>query len=582
MDIGFLTQLTITVLGYAILAFSYLGFGWASSLFLRIGFSPKEKPFNLIWLGWAITLALLQVLNLFVRITISVSIFFLILGIILAVAFLKTEFRYKKPLGIPRIFLVLLAVIVIWVSTRSMLSPKNSDSGLYHFNAIRWLNESPIVLGLGNLHNRLGFNQSFFTYVAYLNLYPFFNHGYNLANSFLILILLAECLYSISDSLNKRDLITNFLPNNIISIAFIPVIIYMVLNFSISSPTPDIASSILQILIFFRFAREMDDGLPTKDCNSQIIFILIMSATAITLKLSNLFYALTICIILLSIKLKFWQLPLKQTLQGIVKLIALPTFIIIIWGIRGVLLSGCPAYPSTFGCINANWTVPVEDVKSLANLIYSWARQPGEAPDQVLNSWTWVAPWFYRAIWGSKVNVVYPLVISILIVMMSLLTYIRVPLSQKVNKKTFLIPMPILIGLVFWFYLAPDVRFAHALFWILPASVLIVLLKIVEASGKIRNGIVLAMFLIINANIIAWFFVQDHQIFTRVSPTGYNPIPVADLTEKRTLSGLEVWSPIQGDQCWDSKIPCTPYFNAELNFIDNDIFPEFRIGNANK
>jgi hypothetical protein len=298
--------------------------------------------------------------------------------------------------------------------------------------------------------------------------------------------------------------------------------------------------------------------------------------------LSNLFYALAICTILVGIKLKFWRLPLKQTLRAIVKLTALPAFIIIVWGIRGVLLSGCPAYPSIFGCIHANWTVPLENVVSLANLIYSWARQPGQAPDQVLNSWNWVAPWFYRAIWGSKVNVVYPLVISILMVMMSFLIYVRVPLSQKVNKRIILIPVPILTGLALWFWLAPDVRFAHALFWLLPVSVMIVLLKIIEAAGKIRNGIIVVMFLIVNANIIGWFFVRDHQIFTRVSPTGYNPIPTADLIKKRTLSGLEVWSPIQGDQCWDSKIPCTPYFNAELNYIERDIFPEFRIGNAGK
>jgi hypothetical protein len=582
MIIGFLTGLTITVLGYAILAFSYLGLGWASSLISGIGFSPKEKPFNLIWLGWAITLALLQVLNLFVRIAVSLSIFFLVLGIVLAVAFLKIEFRDKRPLPIPRIYLVMLAVVAIWVATQSMLSPKNSDSGLYHFNAIRWLNESPIVLGLGNLHSRLAFNQSFFAYVAYLNLYPLFNHGYNLANSFLMLILWAECLYYLSDCLNKKDLITGFLSSNVISISFIPVLIYLALNSRISSPTPDIASSILQILIFIRFVHDIDDNLSTKNHNSQIIFILIMSATAITVKLSNLFYVLSICIILVSVKLKFWQPPFRQTLLGIVKLIALPTLILIIWGFRGVLLSGCPAYPSAIGCINANWAVPIQDVKSLANLIYNWARQPGQTPDQVLNSWAWVAPWFYRAIWGSKVNVVYPLVISILIVIMSFLIHVRVPLSQKVNKKTFLIPVPILIGLVFWFYLAPDVRFAHALFWILPVSVMIVLIKIIESWGKVRNGFIVAMILIINANIIAWFIVQNPQMFIRISATGYMPIPIANLTEKRTLSGLEVLSPVQGDQCWDSKIPCTPNFNAKLNFTDNDIFPEFRIGEARK
>ena len=65
-----------------------------------------------------------------------------------------------------------------------------------------------------------------------------------------------------------------------------------------------------------------------------------------------------------------------------------------------------------------------------------------------------------------------------------------------------------------------------------------------------------------------------------ISTNGYMPIPVVTLIEKTTLSGLKVLSPAEGDQCWDSKIPCTPYFNDRLKFIDSNIFPEFVIGDA--
>ena len=111
---------------------------------------------------------------------------------------LKGEIRKQEALTFSWIYLVLLVITTIWIAILSMSSPTIFDDGLYHFNSIRWLNEYPIVLGLGNLHSRLAFNQSFFAYVAYLNIYPVFNHGYNLANSFLWLVLLAECLWHIS------------------------------------------------------------------------------------------------------------------------------------------------------------------------------------------------------------------------------------------------------------------------------------------------------------------------------------------------------------------------------------------------
>ena len=71
----FLPDLAITILGYIILACSYFGYGWLASRLLTLDFSVSEKPFSLIWLGWAVTLLLLQVLNLFVPIAGYLSIF---------------------------------------------------------------------------------------------------------------------------------------------------------------------------------------------------------------------------------------------------------------------------------------------------------------------------------------------------------------------------------------------------------------------------------------------------------------------------------------------------------------------------
>ena len=133
------------------------------------------------------------------------------------------------------------------------------------------------------------------------------------------------------------------------------------------------------------------------------------------------------------------------------------------------------------------------------------------------------------------------------------------------------------MGLIFWFGLAPDPRFANALFWILPIATMIVIVKIIEASQKIKNGIILAMFVIINANVI-WFLVNNPQVFTSLPTDGYAPLPKVRLVEKKTLSGTVIWTPLNGNQCWDSRLPCTPDFNKNLNFIDNAIFPEFTTG----
>jgi hypothetical protein len=576
-----LIDLTITLIGYLVLAISYLGLGWASSRILKIDFPVNEKPFFLIWLGWAITLFLLQILNLFVPINVFSSIPFLILGTILAIAFFEDETRKHEAFTFSWIYPVLLVIATIWIAILSMSSPTIFDDGLYHFNSIRWLNEYPIVLGLGNLHSRLAFNQSFFAYVAYLNVYPLFNHGYNLANSFLLLVLFAECLWYLSSFVFYKDLVEDSSSSRLIPISFLPAVVYMALVFEvlrtgISSPSPDISSLFLQILLFSHFVRDIEENLLNKSNNARIAFILTMSATLITIKLSNLFYVLALCTILLLIRIRSHHLPSKQTIPTISGLLALPILIIALWSFRGILLSGCPAYPSTFGCLHVAWAEPINTVKLEANRIYSWARENGLPPDQVLSSWAWLVPWFYGIVQDNIVTVVYPLVISILGVVATIILYGRAS-SKKVNPKIFLIPIPVWIGLIFWFGVAPDPRFANALFWILPIATMIVVVKILEASQKIKSGIVLAMFIIINANVI-WFLISNPQVFTAIPNDGYAPLPKVRLVEKITRSSAVIWTPLNGNQCWDSRIPCTPDFNKNLNFIANKVFPEFTTG----
>lgn len=584
MTLTFFIQLAITMFGYFILAISYLGIGWFCSRFLRISFWPENRYFSFIWIGWAITLLFLQVLNLLFPINAYSSVPILVLGLISAIIFIKIEHRSGAIFPFSKIYLLFLTISVLCVAILSMHTPIAFDSGLYHFNSVRWLNESPIVLGLGNLHGRLAFNQSFFAYVGYLNLYPLFNHGHNLANSFLLLMLLAECLFILSKLITQKRHAAIFSTINLAAIFLLPIVIYLALYSQMSSPTPDIASSTLQILIFIFFIRAIDEKSSTPYTISQLLLILIISTTAITIKLSNLLYVFSICTILLFIKLKLLYVSPKQISLVVIKLMALPAFIIFVWGLRGMLLSGCPAFPSTMGCVNTHWSMPIESVKNEADWVYSWARLENETPDKVLNSWDWLMPWFRRNFWRNIWNiliVIYPLLFFIASLIMSFKLYVNHPLPCKIDKQWFLIPVPILVGLFFWFIMAPDIRFAHSLFWITPITGIIIFLKLLESSGKQNLSIILLLFITVNINI-AFIIIGNPRLLTSISAEGNKPIPVVNLTIKTTLSGLEILSPIDGYQCWDSKIPCTPYFNPDLNFVDRIIFPEFSLYDSNQ
>jgi hypothetical protein len=107
--------------------------------------------------------------------------------------------------------------------------------------------------------------------------------------------------------------------------------------------------------------------------------------------------------------------------------------------------------------------------------------------------------------------------------------------------------------------------------------IIIIIAKILELSPRIRIGMIAVMFLIINADI-ALFFVQNPRTFPNIPVNGFMQIPSIKLTKNTTLSGTNIWIPSKGNRCWDSKIPCTPYFDETLNFKNNIVFPEFTTG----
>jgi len=432
-----------------------------------------------------------------------------------------------------------------------MLSPAAYDSGLYYFNSIRWLNEYPIIPGLGNLHGRLAFNQSFFTYVASLNFYPVLNHGHNLANSFVSLLFLAELLFNFFLYIGDRRPINGGGPA-VVALFFLPFGAYVASRPQMSSPTPDLASSILQVILFiymFRFVTAQ-----SSDSNhARLRFILLLAATLITVKLSNAVYALAILGVCGYHMTRAAGFRESFTRNWDLKSAVTFALILIVWMTRGILLSGYPAYPATLGRMSFDWAVPVAEARETANWIYSWARQPNADPAVVLGSWTWLTPWWRMMIENQLWEQLYPGAAALVIACVgACYTWLK----KDAVVVTRLALLPPLMALLFWFWTAPDPRFAQAFFVVLAAA------SCLTFIGGDPLRVFLAI-LIVNAGLII-ILVKNPWVLKMVSTVGYMPISSSQLHEQRTQTGLKVYLPARGDQCWDSPLPCTPYLNPKL------------------
>ncbi len=124
---------------------------------------------------------------------------------------------------------------------------------------------------------------------------------------------------------------------------------------------------------------------------------------------------------------------------------------------RNFLLSGCLFFPLEATCLPVPWRISPEEINSNVYWIKSWARAPGLQPEVVLNSNRWFLPWLENILDN-------PEVVSALVLLCTTFIFMLV-----FRKAYFLFPVWVLvftlIGLVFWFVSAPDLRFGNGYLW---------------------------------------------------------------------------------------------------------------------
>ena len=566
MTITHVLSVLFTLFFYLVLAVTFYGIGIASVK--AIGITKKDQIYPLstfhIWLGFAISLFLFKLIHFFSPINIFSVLPILIVGIASFFFSMKHQknsiFTYINKIQLI-FFSIILFVISVWIASRSMLKTSIYDSNLYHYNYIRWINLFPVVPGLGNLHGRLAFNQSFFTYVAALNLYPVFGQGRAIANSSIIIfafLTFFEMLISITKniSLSYQD--------KIISLLLLPILIFFTLFSSgVDSPSPDLASSVIQLVVFLLLISILYDlivnstNYPIKD-----LTFIVLATTLSTIKLSNLIFSCTALIIIVTIFFK--QIDIKYP----IKYIYCTAAIVVVWLLNGIVISGYPFYPSTLCHMKLSWSLPIESVIDEANWVYSWARQPGTHWKNVLGNWNWLYPWVSNTIKNHYFDVVIPLYTftSIVFIDVFLLTPILWFKKRRIFFIEWIIIFPLLAGLLFWFFTAPDPRFANAVFMLLPVSATLVLLfKIKEIANRQTAIYAAGIFFTVECLCLLFYVHKNQWVISNISLDGWQKDEQPQLVEKVTKHGLRVYTPLQGkDQCFDAPLPCTPYFNENL------------------
>lgn len=628
--INLLVELVIIILIFGLVSISLSGWGVATVRILNL---PAKHFFDghLVFIGLSSVLLLTDFLHWFMPVNWLMSTIICLAGLCLALTLGRTRLTNSISYITHKIKVFPLlsltgALLVLLFATKVFDLSAHGDTGLYHLPTISWLNQHPIVAGLGNLHFRLAFNQSYFSFAALLNIYPIWNHGYAVANLYIFIVAVLTAVQCVATLQHHKTLVSVLLLTLFANVLQGPI-----------SSAPDFTIFLLQInlflLAFQLFKNENAD--PAKSLAS-LVTLVILAITCITIKLSSLVF----CVAILAVAMIKYRRLLINNNTVLIRIAIFCGTVLLNHIAISYVLSGYPLYPSSIGSgLSAFWGIPLESVIREQDWIYSWARSPDALPQAVLQDWAWLNPWLH--------SLPAPVWLPLLIAGLFFCGYAVRGYCKKVMPNATLelniLFIPLWAALIFWFFTAPDARFIGAvpsLILFLTAYLFITSLNIKDLAltktAKFLLTFIGGLFLIlvlmyslhlgtglglvrslrlqplikaigdagVNQQFISlagltllmvcytrvittvklnrlfsstlnlvitgcWFWAAGSYMGLKLPLTSAWAItPSVETRVVTTESGLILRTPVQGDACWLTALPCTPYFDKNLKQVD--------------
>ncbi len=448
-------------------------------------------------------------------------------------------------------------IALITTLVLSTLKPGNSDTGLYHAQAIRWIETFPAVPGLGNLHSRLAYNSNWFPLQAGFSFAFLDLRSFHLMGAVLTGLCLVFFTGGLQGLLRGDNRFSHWM-----RLAFLPLTFY-VLASEISSTGTDLPVTLLTWVILCMWVETLEK--PSANLDWRQILLISLPVLLVSIKLSAFPLLLITAWVLLS---------RLRKVDGLRHLLVIAVFTLLMWApwlARNVILSGYLAYPQTvLDVFNVPWKMPLKGVKEEAEWIISWARFPRMDKDLVLAMpvTQWAPMWFDDL---SKNRQIILLVLAAAPFGFGLTALAAFTLFKKHARdwfQPFSLTWPVwavtYAGILFWFFSVPRYRFGNGV--LMAGLVLVVLCGI----GLFRNILKpLARFAphaaaIITSLYLVFVLVTSADVKTLPSrlllPANYVNLP----TEPCDFGNFSAFCATQYQQCGYNPFPCVPQSNPNV------------------
>jgi hypothetical protein len=442
----------------------------------------------------------------------------------------------------PEIALIGLVAAIAVAQTAS--PPSVYDTGLYHIQAIRWIEQHAAVPGLANLHFRLAFAAPWFEAQALFDPAILGGRPAFALNGWVFVTAVSFFLGGIASTSEPLSF------SQLLRWGSIPAAFWL-LRRGLSSASPDVAVALFSWVVLLLLAEKLEAG-TEKVLDRNALVIATLAIFAAVTKLS----AIPLLLAPASLVARNLRHDRRRALAlcGVAAAVAAPFFL------RNVILSGYWLFPATWSRVpGLAWTVPPETAAALVTAIRNWARLPNRPYVSAFDFAAWVPTWIHYLSWAERM-------ILAALPVLALIHVVRALRKSPAGRQIAPVPgYPILVGIaltgtLFWLINAPDPRFGWSFFPFLTLLLAAPLLRPWIERLPLR-ALALALTLILldqGRRVIAQegASLAGHWLWPAPPP--------AVATRTVVLDGLKIQVPVAGEQCWDAPLPCAPLLDPAL------------------
>lgn len=323
------------------------------------------------------------------------------------------------------------------------------DTGLYHAQSIRWIEEYGIVPGLGNLHSRLAYNSAAFSLSALYSMSFLGGRSYHCCAGFLAFLLALVCGEMLRKGILRNPRLSDF--------ARIMGIYYLLNIFDeMVSPASDY---FMVLMVFFIVIRWLE--LLEQEESSFLPYgmLCVMGVVVVSIKLSG-------ALILLLVLKPAVQMIKEKSYKEILKFVGLGILAIAPFLARNVILSGWLVYPFTaIDLFDVDFKIPKGMADYDAKEIQVWGRGYSDVTRYEEPVSSWLPNWAAEL---DSVNKVFLALALSGILLLGALVFYAFWKKKREMLDYFHIAGVLIVCFLFWLLSAPLIRYGCVFLWLVP------------------------------------------------------------------------------------------------------------------